>query len=258
MTGIVTEFIPNQIWIKEYPIRYAGCTFNSRMTIVRLSSSQLMIHSPCKIDCHTRERILSLGEVAFIVAPGSYHYFYIRSAQQAFPNAKTFVCPGVSQKCRGIKIDGILDDNIQESWQTDFEQVLIRGSLFIKEVAFFHKPSKTLILTDLIENFTDKTGNVNWILKIWWKVVFQMWNNPKPAPEYQLGWINRRAAKQSLKRVLEWDFEKIIIAHGELIESNAKGVALRAWKTPIENNYLMYSIFFLLGILLTRGILEMI
>jgi len=67
------------------------------MTIIRLSNGNLFIHSPCEIDEHTKVAIEKLGEVEFIVAPGSYHYFYVSSAQSAFPNAETYICPGIER-----------------------------------------------------------------------------------------------------------------------------------------------------------------
>jgi len=60
-----------------------------------------------------------------------------------------------------------------------------------------------------------------------------MWNHPKPAPEYQLGWKDKTAAAASLKRILAWDFDRIILAHGDLVKENAKDVALAAWRTPL-------------------------
>ncbi|MGV7235104.1 MAG: hypothetical protein ACQ9ET_02500 [Nitrosomonadaceae bacterium] len=77
---------------------------------------------------------------------------------------------------------------------------------------------------------------MNWILELWWKIVFRMWGNPKPAPEYQLGWKDMNATSKSLKIILCWDFERIIIYHGDLIEENAKVVALNAWRRPISSS----------------------
>lgn len=232
----VIEYIPNKIWIKEYPIHYAGTDFNSRMTIVRLVNGNLFVHSPCEIDSETKASIDSLGNVEFIVAPGSYHYLHVSSAQKAFPEAETFICPGIERKCPDIYFDWLLGDRSDQRWEGDFEQVLIRGNKYIWEVAFYHKSSKTLILVDLIENITDKTHDVSWTLKLWWKVVFRMWNNPKPAPEYQLGWKDKKAACKSIRKILEWDFERIIISHGDLIEENAKSIAISAWQGPLSVN----------------------
>ena len=227
------EYLKNIIWIKEYPVHFAGTRFNSRMTIVRLSNGNIFIHSPCEIDDRTRNAIEALGKVECIVAPGSYHYLHVASAQRAFPEAETFICPGIERKDPAIEFDWLLGDRPDRRWEADFEQVLVRGNKFIWEVAFYHKISRTLILVDLIENITDATEDVNWTLKLWWKAVFHMWSNPKPAPEYQLGWKDKKAASRSLQKILNWDFERIIISHGDLIEKNAREVALLAWRKPL-------------------------
>lgn len=225
----LNEYLENCVWIKNYPIKYAGTQFDSRMTIVRLASGGLVLHSPSEIDEETKSEIDDLGKVEYIFAPGSYHYFHVSSAQKAFPHAKTYICPGIENKVPRMDFDGFLSDTPLAQLANDFEQVLIRGNRLIWEVAFFHKSSKTLILVDLIENFTDKTANVNWLLKLWWKLVFRMWENPKPAPEYRMGWKDKAAASKALSKILDWDFDRIIVSHGDLIEKNAKEVAEKAW-----------------------------
>jgi len=229
------EYQKDVIWLQEYPIRYAGTRFNARMTIVRLTDGGLFVHSPCEIDAHTKGAIEGLGEVKLIVAPGSYHHLYVPSAQEAFPDAETFICPGIERKRPEMEFDGFLGDRPDPRWEDDFEQVLVRGNRFIWEVAFFHKATRTLLLVDLIENFTDQTEDVNLTLELWWKAVFRMWGNPKPAPEYQLGWKDKKAAWRSLMRILEWDFARIILSHGDLIEDNAKAVARHAWERPLAS-----------------------
>ncbi len=230
------EYIPDQIWLKTYPVHYAGCDFTARMSVIRLDETRLMLHSPCEIDDETKTEICSLGEVSCIVAPGSYHYFHIPSAQQAFPEAQTYICPGIERKRPDIAFDWILGDRPPEIWDSVLDQVLVRGTRFIWEVAFLHRASRTLVLVDLVENITDQTPGVDWQLKFWWKVVMHMWNRAAPAPEYQLGWGDKRIVKECLNRVLEWDFDRIIIAHGDNIESDAKAVARQAWKVPLGHS----------------------
>ena len=115
------------------------------------------------------------------------------------------------------------------------DQVLIRGTRYIWEVAFFHKPSRTLVLVDLLENIGDhyrhKTGL---LLQFWWRCVFRMWNNPKTAPEYQMGWGNKKLVKDGLTRILGWNAERIIIAHGEKIQHNVNSVLRAAWKKVLD------------------------
>ena len=231
----LTEFVPGQIWLHDYPIHFAGCDFDARMAVVRISDKDLMVHSPCEIDSAMKDAILALGNVACIVAPGTYHHFYISSAQAAFPDAETYICPGIERKRPELDFDWFLGDRPPKLWERTLDQVLVRGNKFIWEVAFFHRPSRTLLLVDLIENFTDQTPNTNWLLKLWWKVVFRMWNHPKPAPEYQMGWRDKAAAQKSLRNILRWDFTQIILAHGDLIQTEAKDAAQEAWKVPLGN-----------------------
>jgi len=95
-------------------------------------------------------------------------------------------------------------------------------------VVFFHRPSCTLIVTDLIELIGDDTEGVDWLLRLWWWL-FRMWNRPRPAPEYAIGWCDYRAAAAALRRVLDWDFTRIVLSHGDLVTGNAHAVAEEAW-----------------------------
>lgn len=231
-TSSLLTFAPN-IYIKEYPIRYAGCHFFSRMTIVKLTNGKLWIHSPCEITPQLKTEIESLGqEVSIIVAPGNYHHLHVKSCQDAFPEAMTYICPGVEKKQQTLKYDAILHETKPEdSYAEDFEQVLIQGNRVINEVAFLHEPSKTLILVDSIELIGDRTHGTTWILRFWWKYLLRMWNVPKPAPEYQMGWKDKTLAKKSMDEIMQWDFNQVIISHGENITKDAKNVVRSAWKS---------------------------
>jgi len=234
LSQAITEYIPNQMWLSQYMIRFGGMDLYSRMTVIRLSDGSLMLHSPCNIDAQIKRAIDDLGPVTHIIAPGNFHHLHVASAQRQFPGAQTHVCPGVERKQPELDFDWILGDVAPDAWSDDIDQVLVRGTRIIWEIAFYHKPSKTLVLTDLVENIGDRTGGVSWLLKFWFKFVFRMWNKAKPAPEYQMGWKNKPAAARSLERILEWDFERVVLAHGDLIETNAKAIVRDAWRTPLR------------------------
>ena len=107
---------------------------------------------------------------------------------------------------------------------------LLQGNRFIAEVIFLHRRSCTLIVTDVVENIGPATPNTNWVLRFFWKVVFRMWGRPAPAPEYQMGWHDKAAAGRALERVLAWDFVRVVLAHGDLIEADAVPALRRAWQ----------------------------
>jgi hypothetical protein len=159
---------------------------------------------------------------------------YVAKAQAAFPGAKTWICPGVERRRPRLEYDGRLGDVAPPDWSGEIDQVLVQGTRIMREVAMFHRASRTLILVDLIENFTDATPHTGGGLKFWFKYVFRMWNRPRPAPEYRMGWRDRRTAAKSLRRILAWDFQRIVVSHGDLIDRNAHEVAAVAWSEVLE------------------------
>lgn len=208
----------------------------SRMTIIRLTNGDLFIHSPCKINDSLKNDIDNIGKVKFITAPGNFHHLYVPDFQQYYPDAETFICPGLERKRPDIKSEWILGNRPDPRWQNDIDQVLVQGTRIIWEVAFFHIPSRTLILTDLLENIGDDYQHpAGLLLQFWWKVVFKMWNNPKAAPEYQMGWGNKRIVKQCLDRILAWNAERVILAHGELVENNVNEILATAWRKVLSS-----------------------
>ena len=229
----LTSYVAGQIWLCPYPIRLMGTRFEARMTVIRLASGELMLHSPCDITAAIAKELVALGPVAHIVVPGNFHHLHAASAQAAFPDAQTWICPGIEKKRPDLRYDGILGDLAPAGWLGEIDQVLVQGTRFMREVAMYHRASRTLILVDLIENFTDATPNTGGALKLWFKYVLCMWGNPKPAPEYRMGWNDRISAAKSLRRILAWDFQQIVLSHGDLIDHDAHEVAAEAWSSVV-------------------------
>lgn len=225
----IQEYVPGTIWLMPYPVSLAAARFESRMTIVRLAEGALVVHSPGPLDGVVIDRMRALGPVAVILAPGNFHHLHVAACQRAFPAAATWVCPGVERRDRALHFDGLLGTQMPLAMQPEFEQVLVRGRL-MSEVALLHRPTRTLLLVDLVERFGDGTPKVNSMLKACMKLL-GMWNRPAPAPEYRIaGWSDRSAARAALERILAWDFTRVVIAHGALIEHDAKAVLRYAWR----------------------------
>lgn len=231
----LVEYIPNQLWILEYPVHYSGMDLFARMTLIRLPDGDLLVLDPCRIDAAVKQEIDAIGPVRYIVAPGSYHHLYVTDFQREYPGAETWLCPGLERKRPDIPFDWILGNRPDHRWADVLEQVVVQGTKYMWEVAFFHKPSKTLILVDLLENIgNDYRHPAGLGLKFWWKWIFRMWGRPKAAPEYQMGWGDRRIVRRALETIIGWDANRVILAHGELVERDVGKTLATAWRKVLD------------------------
>eukprot|EP01083_Nonionella_stella_P097077 272903_1 len=220
----IKEFVKDQIWIRQYLINYMGCIFYARCSVIRLSNGKYLVHSPSPMD-DAFERFLHDKSIEYIVAPGNYHYFNVALWSQKYPKAKVLIAPGVEYKAHNLKssaIYGMLHDNyvdqdVNSVFNNDFELSLIRGFSEINEVAMLHKETSTLILLDVMEYVTteyydyfNRLGHLCWFL-------FGMHNKALPAPEYQFSLKHKLLAKDAFDKIMSWEFNKIIINHGQNI-----------------------------------------
>ena len=79
-------------------------------------------------------------------------------------------------------------------------------------------------------------GGTDIVLRFWWKIVMRMWNRALPAPEYQFGWGRKDIVAEALERILAWDFERVVVAHGDLIEHDARDILRKAWEKPLQRS----------------------
>lgn len=225
MSAIAT-FVPNTLWFVEFPLNTYGLDVGTRMTICRLSSGALWVHSPIKPDESLCQQIDSLGSVRFVIAPNRQHHFFIRDFIEAYPDARLFGSPDLPKKCPDLSFDGVLGDTPEPEWMDDIDQVPIRGNFFHDEVAFFHRDSHTLIVADLCMSGHPEQPFLTRL--VWW--LAGIYQKPGPSIDVKLAYWNKSAARASLKKVMDWDFDKMILSHGHLIDSDAKDVFRRAYE----------------------------
>ncbi|MDB5038432.1 MAG: hypothetical protein JWQ35_1960 [Bacteriovoracaceae bacterium] len=208
---------PN-IWIKSHKFKSYGIPMLSRMIICRLPNNQLWIWSPIQIDQQLKTEIDSLGDVAYVVAPNRYHHLFLSSVREFFPNALFYCAPGLEIKRKDVRFDGTLNSEVLHPWSSSFDQINLKGSHSYNEVIFFHKESKTLIVTDLIFNMKK-------VKPIFGKLFFFFYGVlGRPASSILIKYIlrNRSHTRDVVNIILQWKFEQVIMAHGEMINENAK------------------------------------
>ena len=211
--------------------------FTTRMTIIRLKDGLLWIHSPINLTKDLIKRVNELGEVAFLISPNKLHYEYINQWQSEYPNAQTFASPGVIKRSEKqglqIKFHERLTQTPPIFWEDDIDQLIFQGSVAVEEVVFFHKTSNTLILTDLIENFEPSKVN-----NFFWRFVMRVAGITAPhgstPRDFRGTFINKKRARVQLEKMMAWQPEKIVIAHGKWFEENGVDELKRAFKWLIK------------------------
>ena len=92
------EFIANKIHIDEIPLQFLGMQLGTRMTVIKMKTNSLFLHSLTKLT-HVLKNILDeLGKVSIIVCPNKLHHLYINSYVENYPKAKLYAAPGLEKK----------------------------------------------------------------------------------------------------------------------------------------------------------------
>jgi hypothetical protein len=229
---VVTEVgikpIAPELWLVETPLRFRGIEVGRRMTVVRLASGSLLIHSPAPLTAELREALAQLGEVRFVVPASSMHgHLFMEEYQAAYPAAELFSAPGLDRKRKDLAFSGLLGSAPDPAWSHDLDQAAVLGHRFVTEIAFLHRPSGTLIVGDLCFRIGESAPRpMRAVAK-----ATGAYDQARPTPMFRLGLRNRIAARRSIDRVLSWDFDRIILGHGEPIDTGGPS-ALRdayAW-----------------------------
>src|SRR4051794_21342782 len=148
--------VAENVWIVDAGrIKAAGLPLPIRMTVIRLSSGDLLLHSPTRFSHALREELEQLGPVKYLLAPNVAHWMFLPDWQAALPNARVYATPGLAERQQvrrsGLRIDRELTDVTPDEWSEDIQLVLLAAPFFT-EIELFHGPSRTLILTDLVQN----------------------------------------------------------------------------------------------------------
>jgi hypothetical protein len=200
--------------------------FGARMTLVLLDGGHLFVHSPIELDAALKGEIDALGRVAYVVSPYRMHYMHLLDFAQAYPDARFYAPPGLGEM-EGVTFNGVLSDTPAPEWAADFEQIVIRGNALDNEVDFFHRASRTLILTDLCFNIPQDRSLLTRVEAR----VLGVLERCAPTMMFRLLTRNRAAARKCIEHILKWDFDRVILSHGDIVETGGK-MALRngfAW-----------------------------
>ena len=216
----------DDLWIADAPLRFLGLEMGARMTVVRLPESRLLLISPIAAEPALVGEVQALGEIAHLVAPNRLHHLFVGEWKQAFPDATLHVAPGLETKRSDLEIDGVLTSTAEEGWAEVVDQQLMAGFDFASEVAFFHRPSATLVIHDLAFNIGEHSPPLT-------RTGFRMmgaYGRLSVTPLERVLVRDKKSFRSSLEQVLAWPFERIVMAHGAVIEQGGRAELERAYR----------------------------
>ncbi len=218
----------SEIWIADgADVSTGGFHYGTRMAVIRLSDRGLFVWSPIKLTEQLRYEIEVLGDVHHLVPPNSLHHLFLDDWRRAYPDAKAWAAPRLRKKRKDINFAGDLGNDPAPAWAGDIGQVVVPGNLITTEVVFFHRKSATVLFTDLIQQFPP-----GWFSG-WRETVARLdlmvGHEPAVPRKFRTAFVNRRAARSALARILEWPAEKVLMAHGAPVTSDGRACISRAF-----------------------------
>jgi hypothetical protein len=217
-----------EVWTADGPdVVIAGFHYPTRMAVIRLSDGGLFIWSPIRLTEILRAAVDAHGQVRHIVAPNSLHHLFLLEWKRAYPGAKVYAPPGLRKKRKDIVFDADLGDALSPDWAEEIDQVVMRGNLITTEVVFFHVRSGTVLFTDLIQQLP--AGSFSGWRALVAKLDLMVGPEPSVPRKFRVAFANRRAARESLKRIFAWPADKVLMAHGTPVESDARAFLRRAF-----------------------------
>jgi hypothetical protein len=176
----------------------AGVRFPLRMTGIRLPDGSMWLHSPVAIDDAIAEQIERLGPVRHIVAPSLIHNVHAAGAKALWPDARLYGAVGLREKLPALEIDQDLGPVPPASWGGVLAPFPIEGAPAVNEVPANLQTDAILWIMGSRRQFRSS--------RLWaWRFT-----------------EDRAAVADSVRRVLDQDFDRVVPCHGEIVDHDAE------------------------------------
>lgn len=210
------------LWTLRYPLKVLGTDHGRTVTVIRLSSGKLIIHSMAPFTAQDLEAIRHLGDPAWLVEAMLLHDTYAAKGAEHFPGLPLLGPPGFEEIVK-FPVHPLFPAPAE--WEDEVEVIRLEGAPKLEEHLFLHIPSRTLIVADLVFNFrADETG---WN-RFFHRHIAGFHRYPGTSRIFRLFVADKETFRRSLGEVMERDFDRIIPGHGEIIESGGKELLQRA------------------------------
>lgn len=214
--------VAEDLWIMTFPLKMMGADLRRTVTIIRLRSGKLVIHSTAHFLPGDIEEIRALGEPGWLLDGVLRHDTFAKEGREAFPGIP-YLAPEGFSKAAGVATLPIVP--APPEWAGELSALEIQGAPEARDTALLHSPSRTLILTELLFNFDSHEP-------VWTEILLFAAvgadHHPGMSRPFRWGITDEAAFKESMATLLSWDFDRVIVGHGDVIESGGKAKLRKA------------------------------
>ena len=226
------EQLGPDLWVADGGIvSFFGFDYPTRMAVVRLEGGGLWLWSPIEPSSDLVEEVTALGPVRYLVSPNKLHHLFLAAWKAKFPDAK--LCGTASTAARFSKMDftGTLADDPPPDWAGQIDQYYFPNSPLLDELIFFHRKSRTAIIADLSQPFSENFLKRHWPPWLRWIArrarMVQGWGY---APmELRFTFRRRAAARAKVRALIDEAPERVMVAHGEIVRTGGAEFLRRAF-----------------------------
>ena len=214
--------LTDDVAVMSFPWRVLGINFGRNVTLLRLGDGRVVIHSTAPFTKNDVEAIRRFGEPAWLVDASLLHDTFAKEGRLAFPDLP-YLAPNGFGKVSGIPVQSLADP--PGDWKDEIDILKIDGHR-MSEHLFLHRRSATLVVSDLFFSFPVETRG--------WPRFFvrQIMRLPRlfgVSAFFRFLTIQDRAAfERSMRALMRWNFDRLIVAHGDPIEKEARPLVERA------------------------------
>lgn len=241
----------DDIWEVEAaaPARSCHGARYCRTLIVRTPRREaLIVMNPGELTPALERDVRALGPVAHVLCGNALHEGAAVEWAQAF-GAIVHVAPrgAGSALARGATyVLRALDVIAPPTWEEVLEQTMSSGSSLMSEVIFFHIPSRTLIVADLLQNLRPGghtgaehfTGAARCCIRACMSDETYGTSGDFVAPKHTRFHHSGDDIVALRERISQWPFDRVAMAHGAVVEARATAVldeAFDNWIVECEN-----------------------
>ncbi|TLD69846.1 hypothetical protein FEM03_16125 [Phragmitibacter flavus] len=215
--------LAEDLWIIHHPLHILGANFGRNTTIIRLSDA-LLIHSSAPFSEENVHAINALGTATWAIEATLLHDTFTDRFSANWPTIPLFA-PQQFKVANAIKNYPLSPP--PADWKDHIDVLKIDGVPQSEEYAIFHRASRTLIMADIVFNLSPGSN-------FWTKLILRSLSGLRPEPDvsrlFRMIIKDRAAFSRSIERLMAWDFDRVIVGHGRVIETNGKQILAGIWR----------------------------